>query len=264
MKIALTSDTHYGHSHNTHKIHQKFLTKLATEDFDVLIHDGDWISSKQHQLPRTLKMFREALEDKPILTVIGNHDLWDVDNWNKQGHVSRASSKFDRNKSYRSMIIDHDEWMKEQNIHHLAWNPYQFEEEVMFYGFDGWYSELPLRSNDTNFMPRLVDGCAPIDMFLANEAHKALDSILLQQEEHKKANPHLTYACCTHHAPYTFEEMYRFMCANPNFLDPITEQFDLFLVGHSHQKEDWRKNNCRIVNCGSDYDSPRYVIMEIL
>ena len=231
MKIALTSDTHYGYGHKTHRKHIKFLNELNREDFDVLVHCGDWSASKQTSLYKTLKMFREALGDKPILTSLGNHDLWDINNWdNRSDHrVKIRRSTYDRNKTYRSMIIDHHNWMEEFNIHHLAWNPYQFEEEVMFYGFDGWYYQLPVRSNDVNYMPRLVDGCAPIDMFLSNEAHKAVDNILFKQEQHKKDNPHLSYVCCTHHAPYTTNSGYEFMCANPRFLDPICSQFDMFL-----------------------------------
>jgi len=266
MKIALTSDTHYGHSHRTHKVHEKFLKKLADEDFDVLVHTGDWISCRQHELPRTFKMFREALGNKPILTVFGNHDLWDMDNWyhHNPKKVNRFSSHYNRKKSYRSMIVDHHNWMEEYNIHHLAWNPYQFEEDVMFYGFDGWYYDLPLKSNDPNFMPRLVDGNAPIDMFLSNEAHKALDGILEKQAKHKANNPHFTHIMCTHHPSYTFNPMYEFMCANPRFMEPICGQFDVLLVGHSHQQEDWKKDKCRIVNCGADYDLPKYAIIEIL
>ena len=81
MKIAVTTDTHFGFSHNTHKIHEKFLIKLATackeENVEMLIHNGDWITKNQHELPRTWKMFREALGDLPILTVMGNHDCLD-------------------------------------------------------------------------------------------------------------------------------------------------------------------------------------------
>jgi predicted phosphodiesterase len=256
MKIALTSDTHYGHSYKTHRIHERFLRRLAAEDFDVLVHCGDWISDAQHQLPRTLKMFRKAMKERPILTVIGNHDLWDSCNWGPR--VKKKTKTYDRSKTYRTMAMDHHDWMLEHNIHHLAWKPYKLDDHV-FFGFDGWYYQIPVRSNDPNYMPRLVDGNCPIDLFLTNEAHVALDSILEQASD---TNKDVFKICCTHHAPYTKDSKWSFLCANPRFLDPITENMDMFFVGHSHKREEWTHNGCAIYNCGADYNMPKYMIID--
>ena len=81
--------------------------------------------------------------------------------------------------------------------------------------------------------------------------------------------------CATHHSltPYRGYGSARedTMSGNFSHLDFLSEDFDLVLNGHSHQEVDHTHeyvygntvHSCRIVNVGSDYDKPKYRILEI-
>lgn len=264
MKIAVTTDTHLGVSHNTTKIHEKFLKKLMAESFDILVHTGDIASHKQKQLYRSLFMFREALGDIPMLIVLGNHDLWDLEAWNQK------NSRFNRRTSYEQMRVQQREWFEELNIHYLQDEDYIFGDEVIFYGYDGWYKHLPPPSNDKNWMPPFAKSC-PIDQYLSYRANKTLDVILSSVEAMKKAKPHLKSVCATHHSLTPYRGGFDTMSGDLRHLDFLSKDFDLVLNGHSHQEVDeihkYCEGNtvqsCRVVNVGSDYDKPKYLILEI-
>ena len=258
-KIALTTDTHYGISPKTCLILEKFLIKLASEDFDVLIHTGDWISHKQAQMEKVFKLFRKHI-NKPILGVLGNHDLWDQDSW---GHNNKRAYK-QTLQSYEEMKVQQRSLMQQYEIDYLQdLYPYIFEDKVAIYGFDGWYHYLPPPSNDHYFMPQFIKNC-PADQYLNYRAYKTLDAILLHLDELKISKPHLKTVCVTHHPPYNFDPVWLSMSANPQFMEVISEKFNYFFVGHSHKNEDWLKGSCRVVNAGSDYNRPNYKIIEVL
>jgi predicted phosphodiesterase len=105
MKFAKVTDTHYGFNHKTHKIHMKLLKELAhlckKGKIEALIHCGDWASSKQNEIQRSWKMFREYLGDLPIYTVMGNHDCLDKETelltkrgWIKYSDILKADYVF--------------------------------------------------------------------------------------------------------------------------------------------------------------------------
>ena len=256
LKIALTCDSHYGFSEKTPRVLDRFLKKLVKEEFDVLVHCGDWISHKQSQFEKVFKLFRKYIHPlKPILSVRGNHDFWNRDDSLRYRGIPKPT--------YESMDLSHKELMEKYGIIYLQdKSPYIDPSGVIFWGFDGWYNTLPPPSNDKYFMPQYAQSC-PIDVYLEHRASKSLDAILLSVDQIKKDKPDCKTVCVTHHAPYTFDERYRGMCANPKYLDFITEKFDYFFVGHNHQEESWEKYGCYIHNSGSDYDNPKYKIIEV-
>lgn len=262
MIIALTTDTHFGASNNTQKIHEKFLKKLMQEKFDVLVHTGDIASHKQKQLYRSLHMFKEALGEIPFLFVLGNHCLWDQDSWN--------NGRYNKRTSYEEMKSTQREWFEELKVHYLQDSPFKYGDEAIFYGYDGWYLNLPPPSNDKNWMPSVAKLC-PIDQYLSYRANKSLDAILASAEEAKRLNPNIKTICATHHSLTQYRGGFDTMGGNPRHLDFLSENMDYVLNGHSHQEVDQvhefingnMVHSCRIINAGSDYDKPKYKIIEI-
>lgn len=53
------------------------------------------------------------------------------------------------------------------------------------------------------------------------------------------------------------------MIANENYLPFICDVYNYFLVGHSHHDEDWHFRDCRIINCGNDYNKPKSKIINL-
>lgn len=247
MKIAVTSDTHYGFTYKTRKIHQVFLEKLASEKFDVLVHCGDWISSKQSELPKTFEMFRKHIKC-PILTVMGNHDLW---NNSKRWKYSNKEVK----RNYIDIIEYHIDQMRKYDIHHL--DKTITLDDITFYGFDGWYKEVPPRTNDLKYMPRTAYGFL-IEQFLNKKADTDLSCVLNKVSE-SQSNINI---CCTHHAPYTIFDGDYSMCANISYMEYITSNFDMFLVGHTHVRKEVVEDGCHVINPGSDYNNPKYIIVD--
>jgi len=243
MRILLTSDTHYGMDHNTDKIHRKWLLKAKDENPDIVIHAGDWISSKQKQFKRTIEIFRETFPVVPILTVRGNHDFWDGD------------EEFG---SIHEIFKQHEEWFREFNIHHLS-KPFE-KDGVAFFGFDGWYHNLNPETNDLAWMPNHVDGI-PVHQYLSKLAHKDLGNLIgldfIENGWIEKIS-----VCVTHFPP--FEHLFgrNPYGANPQYMQFLIDKFDFLCVGHSHKKEDFVKGMCRVLNSGSDYNKPAYLLFE--
>lgn len=260
MRLAITTDTHFGASNNTQKIHEKFLKKLMKESFDVLVHAGDIASHKQKQLYRSLQMFKEAIGERPLLFVEGNHCLWSEEIWGRK--PSRIP--------YEEMKATQREWFSELKVHYLQDGSFSYKDEAIFYGYDGWYHILPPTSNDKNWMPRFAKQC-PIDQYLSYRANKSLDAILSSAEEVRKENKNIKLVCTTHHSLTPYRGGDDSMGGNPRHLDFLSENFDLVINGHSHQEVDQIHEyvngnsiySCRIINAGSDYDKPKYKIIEL-
>ena len=253
MRIAITTDTHFGFSKNTLSIHETFFKKLAMEKFDVFVHSGDISSNKQKHLFKSLRMMRDILKDVPILFILGNHDLWD--------------KRFPRNYvSYNEMRRKQRSLFKELGVHYLQDEPFYID-GVKFYGYDGWYKTNP-PSNDFLWMHRMMKG-VPSNIYLRKRSYDSLDRILLDSELDKKNNPGIKLVCVTHH---NLSSNYRDGCSSmsgdPKHLEFLSENFDLIINGHTHSEEDRlfigkELHKCRVLNAGSCYDNPKYMIVEI-
>lgn len=255
MKFLATTDTHYGHGKNTHIIHTKFLKRVAEEvkreNIRAVIHAGDWVSHKQDQFPRTLKMFRKFLGDTPIATVRGNHSFWE---YNKKFYHDQT--KEIGMPMWGELDRKHKEWFKEFNITHLEDEPVVID-DVIIVGFDGWYNLSFPPTNDKYFIRNNIEGVW-FHTWLANRAYKQMEKLLLTDYSKYRAA-----ICVTHFPPFTEDPAYVDFCANPNYLEFLTETFDVLCVGHSHKYCDTVINGCRVINPGSHYDMPQAKIFEV-
>lgn len=252
MKILLTSDTHYGFSHKTHKRHENFLREvkrvIEEQHVDVVLHAGDWTSMRQDQFRRTMAMFRRELGDDVIIAAVrGNHDFWDL---------KKGGRKMQRKHLYGELMRMHQEWFEAYNIIHLGTSTLTHE-DIHIVGFDGWYGSSNPPTNDEQWMIRDVEGC-PIMTYLSNKAHKDLDMLL--QRDYSK---YRKVICVSHFPPFSGDWKGKGMSANFNFFEPMREKFDVLCFGHSHRRVEREENGTWIYNAGSDYDQPRYLIFEV-
>lgn len=243
MRLLLTSDTHFGHDGNTQAKHIKLLKKISEEKPDVVVHAGDWASNRQNQFYRTLEMFRESL-NCPIVAVRGNHDFWQT----------RERFQFFHETDY--LFEHHDIWFKRFKIHHVSYGPLVIDGWTIA-GFDGWYGYLNPPTNDFKFLPVYTHSMTTMEWF-NRKAHNDLNELLetLDNSKSKKI-------CVTHFPPFTDDQRYLHFCANQNYLEVLSDRFELLLVGHSHKACDWVFRDMRIVNSGSDYNDPKYKVLDL-
>lgn len=258
INFLLTSDTHYGYSKNTHKLHERFLLQLQKEitfhDVKCLIHSGDWACNKQDQFERTMIMFRKYI-DIPIVAVRGNHELWDYrkDKFDPmKGEMVRG-----RKMSWEVMDEKHKQWFKENNIHHLESGGPMVIDDVIICGFDGWYYHMNAPTNDGDMIVSHVGGATSM-MYHSKRAYEALDKVLqVDTDPYRKA------ICVTHHTLWVDNPHYASMTGNPSFLPHIKEKFDVLTTGHSHQYRNDTEDETLILNCGSGYDKPKYIVFGV-
>lgn len=248
MKVAITTDTHYGFmGDRTRKRHKLFLEKLqkamADEDVKILIHTGDWITHRHEQLEKTFAQFRDYISC-PILTVFGNHDFWNEKRKNKMI-------------SWENLLRSQAESLAKYNITHVGVNPVVIE-GYLFAGFNGWYKSHNPPSNDLNCMPHSIEG-KPTHAYLSDKAYSDLNQLIYSLDNFKYQKA----VCLTHFPPFVDNEHYAEMCANPRYLEVIKEHFQVLVVGHSHQTQDFMDESLRILNAGAEYNEPRFIIVDI-
>lgn len=270
VKMVLISDTHYGMDGKTHTKHMKFWRRLAKEikekEIKVLIWAGDLASFRQRHLRRSLEMAREFI-NIPIVLVRGNHDFWDGEDKQDPGRSGGI-------RSLDKLFDLHRHWFIENNIHHLEDNPFIIE-DVIITGFDGWYATHNPGTNDKNWMPKFVKGQPFVQEYLVNKAWRDFDECLkVDTTKFRKS------IIVTHHNPYPFAPYpgyktrpvddliadgveYSGHGANLKFLVEIREKFDIMCCGHTHVYKNDDVEGLQIYNCGSDYNSPKWLIFEV-
>lgn len=249
MKVLKTTDTHAGLDQKTDRIHYKFIKSIAQSikknDIKLLFHPGDWISNKQSEFERTLEMFSNSISI-PIITTRGNHDFWDKED--KFSSLSRMNE-------YHKMIF------QKYNIIHLDGLAYRYE-DIIICGFDGWYGSDNPPTNDDMYLNKFDSGTRAMT-YLSNKAYKDFEKILsVETSNYRKS------LCITHFPMFSQNPIYLDMCANQNYLPHLIEKFDIALIGHSHQKSNplvlsSGSDSCKFYNAGSDYNNPKYIIIDI-
>jgi len=240
MKVLVTSDTHYGFSDKTGGRLHKLCNNMKAEQPDVVVHAGDWASHKQSQFYSAMKMFRDSF-DCPIVAVRGNHDFW-------QHEIIK--------KPIEEIENQHQAWFTELDIHHVSRGLLCLKDWV-FGGFDGWYHETNPPTNDEQFMPKNTIPSA--HEYLNQKAHKDLYNLIDDLDQCGKSKIILA----SHFPTYSHDPKYLSFCANPKYHDILTGYCDYLVFGHSHRRENLRDGRANIINAGSDYNNPRYIMLEV-
>ena len=254
MKILYTSDTHYGHSSKTKNIHEAFLKKGAEKNPDIIIHAGDIESHKLEHFKCSLKMFREYFPDIPILVTLGNHDWWNATKGTGPTmYDTYYRVEFTPTKTMSQIKKFHQEVFGKYDIHYLEESPYLEKEGIKIYGYDGWYHyPEPLTNDGLRIMGRGFD-----HKKFQDRTHKNVNKILMKLENNFLENQDKTIILVSHF-DLTPDPGWEGLAGNPRYLDFFRDHVDYFIVGHSHQKRNNMLGSMNLLNCGSDYDDPKW------
>lgn len=232
MRLLIFTDPHRGFNDKTKKIHDQVFSKIDPNSFDAVIVSGDWGTNRLKHVKESFRAFRQAFPDKPILGVLGNHDLWETNH-----RISSLTSKY-------NLIYSH---AKRFNIHLLENNPFEMN-GVLFLGFDGWYNHSPHdTTNDFEHISHFHQGSSAHE-FLKRKADVAATNL---QDVEKKGKKVVTVT----HFPCIKEFMdSEEWCGNPDNGKIILGFSDLIIFGHTHVAMDKKIGKCRIINVGIDHE----------
>lgn len=237
MKVLLMSDLHRELTHNTHLIHDKFLKEVSEQDFDICVIAGDICSTRQTELGSFFAHYRKHLPTKETYVVPGNHDFW-----NDNGHLPlRIKKEHWTYECHDNQIIDLNGRMIETH-------------GVKIYGWHNWYGT-------SRFLRGTND-----------EYHLSVEEDLLLYKEDmdsfwKYVDDKVVADILVNHIPIISDPVYNRMGGIIQQWDTIKENNMLpkvYLHGHTHVGRDTVVDGVRVVMCGSDYDKPKYVILEVL
>jgi predicted phosphodiesterase len=238
MKLLLFTDPHRGFNENTSKIHDKVFNGLKGAEFDAVVVSGDWGITQLEHVKKAFKAFRVAFPDKPIVGVLGNHDLWDQ-----------------KTKSIEFKFQMINKFAQEFNIHLLEKNPFE-QNGVVILGFNGWYHYPHPDTRDAEYMTQYVGG-ETVDNYLRKKADEAIYAIMDYPKDGKKI-------VVVTHFPCLVEAMDNPQWnGNPQHGEVLKDFSDLVIFGHTHSPVDMVMGKTRVVNVGADYNKLLYKIVEI-
>lgn len=239
MRALIFTDPHRGLNQKTANIQDLVFKSIDPSSFDIVIVSGDWGVSKINHVKSSFKAFRMAFPDKPIIGVLGNHDLWD----------KKIKSLSNKMKKIR-------EFAKRYNIHLLENNPLEID-NYCFLGFNGWYVGDHGDTQDFDYIFPFVNG-ENLDNYLNREAYNSLINMIDYPKEGK------TVISITHFPCISGESMGNpHLNGNPSFGDQLLKFSDLIIFGHTHQAVDIVKDEVRIVNVGNDYNKLMFKIIDL-
>lgn len=237
--FALLSDLHHGLTGNTHRNIENLFKQLVVRlkgSMTCFIFAGDMISIKQENHFKLFRLFREYFPDHvqyPAVLCYGNHDFWDYDRRHQPP-------------TYEEILAHRKEVCETFHLHDVDNGIFEAFNNVAVVGYDGWYWHLNPQTNDKTFMAREYQGKDTF-VFLNTKAHNDLDRLLqLDYSKYRKK------ICVTHFPPFTDNIKFHEHNASHSHMEPITTNFDVLCVGHSHRKENFFENGCHVLNCGSE------------
>lgn len=248
MRILQVSDTHIGIT--SHKTLEGMFRNAAREDFDVLIHCGDYSGRAEgaSAVEETLAIMRDAIPDKPILTVLGNHDFW-------CGNESGAKISL---RDFADNLNAIDESCHKHNVilldKHGPWRG--AEPGVVIVGASGWYANPNPPTNDKNYLPNM-EGSSHSFLLRRTEADLASNLAGLTEDD-------TTRIFVSHFPVINTGNDYKGAFESFSWSESIgkllqDQGFEFFANGHAHQTH---KGPLRW-ECGSDYYNPKYHIIKV-
>lgn len=230
MKIALTSDLHYGYSVRSKNIMPAFFDMVEKEEPEYLLIAGDIISHDQKEWDEILKIISRV--NCPIGVVFGNHDYWN-------SQMNRSITNI------RESII---EKLHRNEIRYLPMEPI-LTPYIHIYGFDGWYSADKPETNDDHNIP-YIEGVSP-HVYLRYDSEKQMMAIPEYDEDVKQiVVTHFDYNGSSLSGPM-------------EWFDIIKTKTNFLCAGHTHKFRDDTIQTLRIINAGSDYEKPKVIFRHV-
>ncbi|MGC9975962.1 MAG: metallophosphoesterase [Syntrophales bacterium] len=261
MKIIATGDIHYDliRSSDEREKFATFISRLRSEEPDVLVLTGDTVGLGSAKLEECLNVFKEVA---PIrLTVFGNHDYWSTEG-DTFGHLDMLKSRID---NCEFMLLDE----KPAIVHgtgfagNCLWYDYSFSpektlqqssyEKKIFGGHVIW--------NDAHFVNL---GKSDVDYT------RELNEKLMRDIQSLEANVEQIVAV-THHIGFIEMLTMREGFPGLNFCNAYMGSSRLgemllnhskvryHICGHTHDQKVVRKGSLTSINPGSTYDEKKYV-----
>lgn len=240
MRALITSDWHFGYSHDTCDRIRTMLMDGMNKGFDIMIIAGDVASNDPRQLEKAFKHTREIV-DKPILVVYGNHDYW---------------SKYYY--SIKTIEEKHEQSCKDYDIHYLACNPY-YGDDFTIFGFDGWYGNPDPDTNDYNWMSKEFGSSANLHRHFFEKQNKQFGKCIMGEVSTTSVN-----VLVTHFNLFPGHFDIDYMGGYFPIGDIALERFSHIVYGHNHKFDYFPKKGVTVINPGSGYNVPGYVIIDLL
>jgi len=250
LRILQTSDLHLG---ITDKLTiEKMLDQTVQEKPDILVMCGDYSGDLKGSSPvvRLSELFREYFPRIPIISVLGNHDLW---------HYSKSLEQF--NKNYTQIISS----FSKHSIRFLdIEGPILLRrkgQRYWFIGHTGWYAVPYPETNDCNFLPIGIEG--DTNAWLLKQADFALEKQMIKLDNKYREGD--TVIFISHFSVCNTGRDWKGRWADfnwhPYYQELIQTKYNCnyFLQGHRHEYE----KGPIVYECGSNYCTPKYQMIEI-
>lgn len=273
MRILLTSDTHWGIT--TDGQIRNMLKKAVNEDFDIIIHAGDYSGGMEahKKVKQTVEMIRKFFPDKPYLTVIGNHDFWMKGKTIKSRtphlglenkvNLKPSQDQFHDNLARITQIFKENKvhFFDTEGLYHHPAFPH-----IVFMGSSGWYNNSQPPTNDARFLPVGLEG--DTNRYLLNRANKIVYEQMDAYEQFANSPlfvPKTKLVFVSHFGVINTGDDYKggfeTFSWSASLGQVIQDDYlcKYFINGHAHQLHQGPLR----YESGSDYGKPKYIIMEI-
>jgi len=257
-KFILISDIHYNNYNRDIfvKFFKSILQDIKRYKVLAIIDAGDAASIGQESYYDYLELLRIYIPyDIPVLRVMGNHDYW---------------CKESEAKSLKELLKFHKKWHDDFAITMLddAENPIDFTyypnvvtKRAAVFGFNGWYDDPKPPTKDRELIPQ--KNAEETWRTLRSRATIKFNAILEKADYYINTEIQCKRILVTHFPPFMDNLLFKSFCADLNFYPEIKQRFDVLCVGHSHQFTNNLEDGLRILNCGSDYNNPKYLMFEV-
>lgn len=255
LKIALTSDTHYGHCTKQQLVNM--FGMMARQAPDLIIHAGDWTGT--HGFPesveQTMDALRQAIQDTPVLAVRGNHDLWMLRRSKRTAREWRREEEAGRTAGNLAGVI----WLDEYSGGYIHEGT-----NTHVVGTMTWYAAVDPVTNDAAWMPATRDREPSSRHATIRNAERGIwERICTGLGEDKPER----LLVVTHH-PLVYPAARLGEQAHggpPSWADELEKALGhqplAYINGHYHQLWEGQRDTAGRVRfeCGSDYGSPCFI-----
>jgi predicted phosphodiesterase len=263
LRLAVTTDSHWGVSKLGNKINQQSLINMGSEKPDVLLHAGDCTSHDPTQITEYWNVVRNTpgLESIPLYVSIGNHSLW--------------SDPITSTMTTVEQMIEHihDLWTN-AGVKHLHGEVVELENNIFLGAFDSWYQDAQVSTNDWR-MTAGLSGAKRMEQweYLQKRSLKGFSEVVRSFNEIKANTPQAKTIMLTHMGFLESQRKGDWKGGGKNdeyFGAPVSYEYaldstDQLIFGHSHRFFDGlaRNGTTKCLNVGSDYEDVRYQIIEV-